>query len=656
MHSTHNVGLRAKARKQCPRCLWSGKFEQLLTKNDDDCQSKPVPARRFKAGKVYDCFCCSLLSGFFESQGLLGRAGVRVIRGEQALLVDQKEEEKLKSMLVYTLPSDDEESTASLPFLPHRLSVSGDTSSAAALSWVQRQIDACLNSHEHCKSKDRDFLPTRLLSVRPYKGSPDVQLVNSKDLPSSTKYIALSHCWGKFHIQCLTRQANLSQQLEWILWGTLTRTFQDAVDFTRRLSVEYIWIDSMCIIQDDGKDWLHEASMMFSVYNNAHVTLVGAHAKDGSVGMYSKGAITQTVFPRTITHGGRNYQLYTREDLALEHIWLDRADAKAPLFRRAWCFQELIISPRVIFFKKEEIVWECFSRASCECTGERPPSKQYINNLKIHHFAALADDKYDALRADIMDNTTATSFRVCEVPSVESRGLNPEQVLREFRVHQWHSIVEQYSELELTKHTDRLPAVGGIAQHYHKSGVRAGERYLAGLWSGSLVEDLLWWATEVESRRLGAAVAPSWSWASVSGAVQYFQLTTILAEVLSVECQYPESGPFSVVTGGTLYLKGPTLTLTLRAPKKKGGWRFLAGDSHYGKFSKLSGTEDFMIEDQADPALKDGRAIHAIACAEEWDGRTIYLLFAECDSEVHVYTRVGILFLRDRRKTKSMEE
>lgn len=193
-------------------------------------------------------------------------------------------------------------------------------------------------------------------------------------------------------------------------------------------------------------------------------------------------------------------------------------------------------------------------------------------------------------------------------------------------MHQWHSIVEQYSKLELTNYTDRLPVIGGIAEHYHKCGIRAGERYLAEFWSGSLVADLLWWANKVGRKRLGAEVAPSWSWASVTGGVQYLQVKSPLVEVLSVECQDADSGPFGRI----------------------GEWSL--EDPHYGEFA---GLETFALDDETGSACKDGQIIDAVAIAEEWDGRTMHLLLGERDRDAGKLERIGILFqvdIDDRRR------
>jgi hypothetical protein len=100
-------------------------------------------------------------------------------------------------MLVFTSSSADGAAIFQLPFLPHRRTFSCDTSSAETLSWVQGEISSCLSSHERCRNVDKGFLPTRLLNVRSFHDSQDIVLVDSAGLSSSSKYIALSHCWGE---------------------------------------------------------------------------------------------------------------------------------------------------------------------------------------------------------------------------------------------------------------------------------------------------------------------------------------------------------------------------------------------------------------------------------------------------------------------------
>jgi hypothetical protein len=69
-------------------------------------------------------------------------------------------------------------------------------------------------------------------------------------------------------------------------WDSLTKTFQDAILLTRILGMDYIWIDSFCIIQDDKSDWLREIPKMAGIYENAELVVSAAASKDGTGGIF----------------------------------------------------------------------------------------------------------------------------------------------------------------------------------------------------------------------------------------------------------------------------------------------------------------------------------------------------------------------------------
>ncbi|PQE04516.1 heterokaryon incompatibility protein [Rutstroemia sp. NJR-2017a BVV2] len=430
--------------------------------------------------------------------------------------------------------------------------MSGDTSSQAVVDWVQTHLGRCLEAHSRCRILEDHVLPTRLVSVKSFDDSPDIVLVDSSKVPPSSKYIALSHCWGKYKMQCLTTASTYDQQLRRISWESLTRTFQDAVDFTRRLSIEYIWIDSICIIQGDKADWLREAGNMLSVYKNAHATIVNVHAEDGSKGLYWKNIGNK---PR-----GRNYPGARR--FPTFHDWLaPNLPAEAPLFFRAWCYQERLISPRVVYFTRQEVLWECFTNVACECS--RTITSFDVDNPKTNYIAAFLDDEHDELRADVMARTKQTAFNLGAPSGTQTRDLDQHKARHNYRIKEWHNIIEQYSELQITNILDRLPALGAVAKNFQQ--VRKGERYLAGLWSGSLIDDLLWFPTEAVRHRLKTWVAPSWSWASISGCIQYYEpLQDYVAKIISAECQYKENDPFVLALNGSLMLESSVITFTLR--------------------------------------------------------------------------------------------
>jgi hypothetical protein len=118
-----------------------------------------------------------------------------------------------------------------------------------------------------------DQLPTRLVDVGCAEDQYRVRLIETsteapaiRDAnPSRARYVALSHCWGASRPACLTTAATLETNKTQIAWELLSKTFQDAIMLTRELDVRYIWIDSICIIQNDDEDWAKEAGQMQQV-------------------------------------------------------------------------------------------------------------------------------------------------------------------------------------------------------------------------------------------------------------------------------------------------------------------------------------------------------------------------------------------------------
>jgi hypothetical protein len=112
-----------------------------------------------------------------------------------------------------------------------------------------------------------------------------VRLVESETLKNDTLYATLSHCWGQCTIIRLLRGL-YEEFTKGIKFDTLSKTFQDAVLLTTSLGMHYLWIDSLCIIQDAEENWARESSRMCSVYSNSWVTFAATSSTDGSGGLF----------------------------------------------------------------------------------------------------------------------------------------------------------------------------------------------------------------------------------------------------------------------------------------------------------------------------------------------------------------------------------
>jgi hypothetical protein len=127
----------------------------------------------------------------------------------------------------------------------------------------------CNQSHDLCKSRQGATrqLPTRLL----YVGDNQIKLCLSSEVKPNFEYFTLSHCWGATVFTTLL-SSNIAEFQEQISPAALSTTFRDAVYVTRFFGCQYLWIDSLCIVQNNAKDWEKEASLMASVYSNSALT------------------------------------------------------------------------------------------------------------------------------------------------------------------------------------------------------------------------------------------------------------------------------------------------------------------------------------------------------------------------------------------------
>lgn len=362
--------------------------------------------------------------------------------------------------------------------------------------WLVR----CSGSHECLRGKKQHRPPTRLVSI----GHGAVKLVVTASLPMPPRYATLSYCWGSEPFTMLTND-NMDMFLDHIPLGELPRTFSDAIDASRRLGIDYIWIDSLCIIQkeEDNRDWAREAGHMSAVYGGSFINLAASTATSVQEGFlrrpkhYSGGfvaRVTTNDYCRLQSfHSGQVYREST---------------ADTYLATRAWAFQEKLLSPRTIYFGDSGLFWECRHHISSESVPEG-------------------------------------------FPGLPSRQL----VVDEDKPLDWRGIVEQYSQANLTYGSDRLPALSGVAARQQQV---TGDQYLAGMWRESLITQLPWKLVGAKSRRPDWR-APTWSWASIDGQARYWGIWHFehlswnkLIQVLEARTRPSGPDPYGAVTDGEL--------------------------------------------------------------------------------------------------------
>ncbi|KAK3495965.1 heterokaryon incompatibility protein-domain-containing protein [Neurospora crassa] len=232
------------------------------------------------------------------------------------------------------------------------------TNSPESISTARAWIDDCLRNHPKCHRKPFDMsstehglLPTRLIDIGTVDGKLAPRLILTSTFENkSIQYLTLSHSWAITSNDSTLKltSRNLELLRVHIPIDGLPRTFQDAMEITRRLGYQYLWIDSLCIMQDSESDWHREALAMSSIYGNSACN-IAALGVDGADACFIQRNPLQ-VFPCRITQQEDGTSVYADR----------RREWNTPLLRRGWVMQERLLSPRVLYTGASRLFWECF--------------------------------------------------------------------------------------------------------------------------------------------------------------------------------------------------------------------------------------------------------------------------------------------------------
>jgi hypothetical protein len=272
--------------------------------------------------------------------------------------------------------------------------------------------------------------------------------------------------------------------------ATLPAAYVDAIRICREIGIPYLWIDALCIVQDDLEDWKRESAIMGSVYSNAYLTIAAestASATQSFLGSHGDQirADDARIYPdfTKVVHLGPGAKPVTVKarvihELGIHWRWIDDTRERfprEPLSRRGWCLQERLLSTRLLSLSLQEMQWICQTTISCECQSSLNRNKQF--------------------------GPTPLS----QIPAGPVA----------FRF--WLKTVENYSQRSLTRVSDKLPAISGVADIIQRI---TGSDYIAGLWLNDIYLGLLWRRAPGRLPQMNTVV-PSFSWASINGEVDY---------------------------------------------------------------------------------------------------------------------------------------
>lgn len=566
------------------------------------------------------------------------------------------------SNLAYFWRTDD-------PSANHALarSVDGYGSSSQAIEQIQRRLQYCLANHNDCKAVFSGIRPRRFLLVGE---STDltVKVIQAQNLDNgdTEPYTALSYCWGQDQV-LKTTSANKADVEDGVPLSLLPKTITDAIRVTRELRIKLLWVDSLCLVQDEEDKLAEEIAKMHHYYGNAHITISAATAES-----CSDGFLQDHPTPHNDEEGEyRDGPYYFPVDLgvperpsSLKLVMFN--DFKRPVVdSRAWTLQEGLLSHRLVSFTSRTVRWSCRTASY---------GKQRHDPFRPVYYSLLAVRSVTGMLADQKLSDDVLAFEKLRV---------------------WWDIIEDYTGRVLSKESDRLPAISGIASVLSAPSTDSTERgyevdFVAGLLvchtlahplsvadssrtetkyhpqdrfeSGLLAFQLLWnlggegplgfSPSPRENSQPSAYIAPSWSWASHSDAVALSMATHVYYEwfdwfCLAIWehglrireiCAAPTNSeaPYGALSGGSITLDGRIFRLD-DGQDRIGEIQFDDGrpDSDYpGDRSGLFRLE-ILPEFQAEVRMNLTTAWHSIVLEPVELG-------GQSSNDERVYRRVGV--------------
>ncbi|KEY64556.1 hypothetical protein S7711_03622 [Stachybotrys chartarum IBT 7711] len=394
-----------------------------------------------------------------------------------------------------------------------------------SLGVLREWMAKCAAEHSGCCPSSTP-LPTRVVDVGDSHGTAPRLKVSDGEVGA---YITLSHCWGKTPEKVTrTTTKTLEQHLQAIPMSTLPKTFREAIEVARAVGVRYLWIDSLCIVQDDGLDWQRESAVMGDIYHNSFLTIAASGSPDSGGGCFlhqdsgNHPTIKCSVLNETTGEKIQGRVHLRRKIKNFEEL------ATSVLHSRAWVLQERFLSPRIVHFDTDQMLWEC---RESRWSQDEIPSEAYSMSSN-----RLWNEQFNF--TDLEDR-----------PDFE---------------WDWYAVIENFTKRGITKSFDKLPALSGLAKIFES---KLTGRYVGGLWERYLPFGLLWrrhneWLTFPEA----GYRAPSWSWAALDGHIGMISQAEVdtgvgpkVVYIRDIEATVSPStlDPRGQLQGGSVILTGP---------------------------------------------------------------------------------------------------
>ena len=456
--------------------------------------------------------------------------------------------------------------------------LSPDTTSSVS-QWLGECETNSDSKHLVCSMSEQPFIPSRLVEVDVLESQVRLRLVRKDDVlhHDPSRYVALSYCWGGPQEKQLTTANLAAYQIE-MPWYELPKTLQDAAVATHSLGFRYVWIDSMCILQDDAHDKSIEISQMTQVYTHASLTIMAERGSTAAAGfLHGRSFPSGTSLLRFQAEDGTCGVVTLIQDSAT------RSEDNKSLSTRGWTMQEYLLSCRSLAFGTWHTKWSCRSDRTLHVDGFEPLSESDL--LDPFGFGNhLTNDRWEVIDnvrlGDALMFISVNPGREHDIPSI-------------WQIYNlWDGLVQEYSRRSLSDNKDRVLAISGLAERF-STFLSARGGYVAGNWEEQFPQALLWWVAHTHWRHSGSREerptdyqGPSWSWVSINEAV--FPESLMVADLCkfhSIHYKLADpQAPFGAVRSAEMLIEGPALDVQWRCIRNHDWLEHYRGDPDYSNF------------------------------------------------------------------------
>ncbi|TVY75726.1 hypothetical protein LSUE1_G007157 [Lachnellula suecica] len=418
------------------------------------------------------------------------------------------------------VPTENEGGTSfKIPQLPLSIPVTGEQ----VAKECRKLLDGCILNHASCRQNSLPTLPSRVIDVEAI-GNEHGLAFHSSTPGEQAPYVTLSYCWGAPPHVFTTTRATLDDP-SLLDWNKAPATLKDAIAATRDLGIRYLWVDAVCIAQDDEHDKSQEIKMMGSIYKNATITIAATCSPSSKEGFLKPREFGKVALPLATGSQERTLWVCTERMLFPEE----------PLHTRGWTLQESVLSRRILYYESKCLYWQC--------QGSQPEPV-----VPAWSFVSLGS-------------------RVLALLSTLKSSLNEPKDPGMFKLF-WDRIQYNYSRRRLTNSEDRFRALGGVAEEFQRI---SQDTYLAGMWKDSIIETLGWRCfnmperIQLQKEHHIAHQPPSWSWLCTHQGLigTEYVLTDESPKLISCSVKLAdESFAFGNVLGGTIVIMAITICST----------------------------------------------------------------------------------------------